>query len=82
MFQCDQKKLYQELDGVTTESEIRPDAQESCGFWSSIWEIPAERNRDVEWLDDVKGELCQYTAKEDVMLPVADVKKQLKNVLN
>ena len=82
MFQNDQKKFNQEMGGVTRERDIIPGALESCDSWSSIWDNPTEHNREIEWLDDVREELSQYTAQEDVIISVVDVKQQLKKVLN
>ena len=57
MFQYGQKKLYQELDGITLESDIRPDPQESCNFWRNICGNPTKYNREAEWLDSVREKL-------------------------
>ena len=59
MFEYDQKKLYKELygDSSRTDTNCMPDAEESCEFWSNIWDNPIEHNRDAEWLTDVRDEL-------------------------
>ena len=40
MFEYDQKKLYKELDADSsgTDTNCMPDAEESCEFWSNIWD--------------------------------------------
>ena len=50
IFEYDQKKLYEELDGDSSgrDTNCMPDAEESCEFWSNIWDNPIEHNRDVE----------------------------------
>ena len=82
MFQNDQKKFYQEMGGVTRERDIKPDPLESCDFWSNIWDNPTEHNQEEEWLDEVREDLSQHTAQEDVMISVLDVKQQLKKISN
>ena len=37
LFQQDQKRVYQKLNGKTEGSE-KPDTEESRRFWSNIWE--------------------------------------------
>ena len=43
MFQVDQKKVYQQLNGETKSSE-KPDANESKEFWSNIWDKEVKHN--------------------------------------
>ncbi|XP_063609949.1 uncharacterized protein LOC134783877 [Penaeus indicus] len=39
LFESNQKKLFEELDGVERETVV-PDAEESTRFWSDIWDKP------------------------------------------
>ena len=75
MFEYDQKNLYKELDGDSsgTATDCMPDAEESCEFWSNIWDNPIEHNRDAEWLTDVRDKLSQCSAQEDVKITEVDV---------
>ena len=59
-----QKKLYNEPggDSLGTDTNSMPDAEESCEFWSNIWDNHIEHNRDAEWLADVRDELGQCSA--------------------
>lgn len=57
MSQYDQRRLYQELDGVTNSGDFTPDAKENCDFWIGIWYNPAEHNQEAEWLADVEESL-------------------------
>ena len=84
LFEYDQKKLYKELDGDSsgTDTNCMPDAEESCEFWSNIWDNPIEDNRDAEWLTDVRDELSQCSAQEDVKISEVDMRRQLKKVAN
>ena len=68
MFEYDQEKLYKERDGDSSgpDTNCLPDAEESCNFWSNIWDNPIEHNRGAEWLTDVRDELSQCSAQEDV----------------
>ena len=82
MFQCDQKRLYQELKGETVNNDVSPHPEESCKFWSNIWDTPTEHNRDVDWLEEVKAELESCNVQENVTISEKDVKDQLKKVAN
>ena len=84
MFEYDHKKLYKELDGDSsgTDTDCMPDAEESCDFWSNIWDNPIEHNRHAEWLTDVRDELSQCSAQEDVKISEVDVRRQLEKVAN
>ena len=50
--------------------------------WSNIWDNPIEHNRGAEWLTDVRDELSQCSAQEDVKISEVDVRGQLKKVAN
>ena len=49
---------------------------------NNIWDNPIEHNRDAEWLTDVRDELSQCSAQEDVKISEVDVRRQLKKVAN
>ena len=57
LFQQDQKRVYQQLDGTCSSfSEVRPDAEESQRFWRDIWGKDVLHNENVEWLRVEKGQ--------------------------
>ena len=79
LFEYDQKKLYKG-NSSGTDTNCMPDAEESCEFWKNIWDNPIEHNRDGEWLTDVRDELSQCSAQEDVKISEVDMRRQLKKV--
>lgn len=55
MFQQNQKRKYQQLNGKVEASE-KPDTEEKRRFWSSIWCTEKTHNEDVEWLKELRSE--------------------------
>ena len=51
MFTVEQKKVYKELNGRTSGEGVIPDAEESKKFWSEIWSIEKEHNRQASARD-------------------------------
>lgn len=81
MFATEQKKVYKELKGRPSgESEI-PDAEESKKFWSEIWSIEKEYNRQAEWLQDLKREQS-IVNMGDMEITVLMVDKQSRKIPN
>ena len=50
IFDRDQKKIYAELNRNGIRSNDVPNAEEYTKFWSGIWGVRKEYNREVEWL--------------------------------
>ena len=49
----DQKKVYNEFNGQTGSSNGDiPNAEESKTFWSGIWSVGKEHNKEAKWLSD------------------------------
>ena len=57
LFNQDQKRFYQELNGTARNENVIPDADESKTFWSDIWSVGKEHNRSVEWLNNIKNDI-------------------------
>ena len=55
MFQQDQKRVYQQLNGKIESSE-KPDTEESRRFWSIIWGTGKSHNNHAEWLKELRSE--------------------------
>ena len=49
MFNVDQKKFYQELDGKCRQEKTIPDAEDCKTFWGSLWDSVTEHNDQAEW---------------------------------
>ena len=65
MFATEQKKVYNELNGVASGESLIADAEESKKFWSEIWSIEKEHNRQAEWLQDLKREQSSVNMGDD-----------------
>ena len=60
MFKGDQKKVYNEFSGQTGSSNRDiPNAEESRTFWSGIWSVEKEHNKEADWLSDLKEEMVK-----------------------
>ena len=55
LFQQDQKRVYQQLNGKIESSE-KPDTEESRRFWSNIWGTEKSHNKNAEWLKELRPE--------------------------
>ena len=53
LFETNQRRLYQELNGENTSETVATDAEQSKEFWSRIWEDPVTHNVSAEWLKDI-----------------------------
>ena len=83
VFQQDQKKVYQELNGLSrTKNEgVSPDAEDSKKFWSSIWGNEVQHNKNAEWLKELKEE-CGEANHVDMMITFASLTERAKKIPN
>ena len=60
LFKDNQKKVYNEVSGQTgsTNGDI-PNAGEIGTFWSGIWSVEKEHNKQAKWLSDLKEEMAK-----------------------
>ena len=85
LFRNNQSQLYKELNGTkngnsgTTET---PNATESREFWSKIWSVKKEHNRDAVWLDAARGAFEHGGRQDDVVLSVDDVQMGIRKMAN
>ena len=82
LFQSNQKRLFELLEGNERDDDVRPNEDEFLRFWSEIWDNPVRHNERAEWLNEVKKELHRVKKQEDIVLITDKVKKQLKKVNN
>ena len=54
LFHINQKQVYKELNGLAREEGSVPDSKESIKFWSNIWSVTKEHNKQAEWLQNCK----------------------------
>ena len=66
IFYLDKKKIYAELNGNAIRSNDVPSAEECTMFWSDIWEVRKEHNREAELLKDLKrGRVNERVLKKE-----------------
>ena len=57
IYQQDQKRVYQEMNGKPGRENVMPDTEKSVRFWFGIWDNDIQHNRRAEWLDDIRKEI-------------------------
>ena len=79
LFKVDQKKVYNKFNGQTGSSngDIR-NAEVSTTFWSGIWRVKKEHNKEVDWLSDLKEETVKLE-QQNVVIKEFKVKKMQQN---
>ena len=83
LFEVDQGRLYQELNGKERHGTLIPDIDEARSFWSSLWENPVEHNTQAEWLKEIKEEMMRLNRRqEDIEIDEVKLKEQLKRIPN
>ena len=54
IFDVDEKQIYAELNRNGIRLNDVPNAEECTKFWSDIWGVRKEHNREIEQLKDLK----------------------------
>ena len=81
LFQTNQKRLFERLEGIERRNGVRPDAEESITFWSSIWSKSVQHNEKAEWLEEVKNKVTGVEKQENVKITKEMVENQLRKTL-
>ena len=81
MFAVDRKKVLNELNGEARGQNVFPSAEESRKFWSEIWGIRKEHNRQAEWLNELKRRQ-NNVRMEEAEITTETVKSQSRKILN
>ena len=81
MFEQDQRKVYQEMNGKVGNRDVKPDAEKSKEFWSAIWGKEKQHKKDAEWLEELKKERGGLK-QENISITEALVKQQCKKMPN
>ena len=56
MFVQNQKRVYQQMDGIGKINSEKPNVDECKQFWSNIWDNEKEHERKAEWLMELRAE--------------------------
>ncbi|XP_065051764.1 uncharacterized protein LOC135681303 [Rhopilema esculentum] len=81
MFQYDQKKVYQQLQGKDKRENTTPDADESRKFWSNIWDNETQHNKKAKWLEELKNNKPNLS-QNDIEITTRMVNQQAKKIPN
>ena len=82
LFKVDQKKVYNKFNGQTGSSNGDiPHAEESRAFWSGIWSVEKEHNKEADWLSDLKEEMVKLE-QQNVVINEDKGKKQCNKMPN
>ena len=81
MFNLDQKRFYQQLNGNIRYEGIIPNAEESKTFWSDIWSKGQTHNNNAEWLRNLRADL-RNQQQEDMIVTKEMVAKQCTRMAN
>ena len=82
LFKVDQKKVCNEFNGQTRSSNRDiPNAEEIRTFWSGIWSVEKECNKEAKWLSNLKEEMVKLE-QQNVVINEDKVKKQCSKMPN
>ena len=82
MFETNQRRLFEEIEGMTREDGLTPDAEESKNLWNGIWGKSVDHNEGAEWLRDVDEQLADVEKQNDVKITVESVRKCIRKIAN
>ena len=82
MFETNQRRLFEEVEGMTREDGITPDAEEGKNLWNGIWGKSVDHNEGAEWLRDVEEQLADVEKQNDVKITVESVRKCIRKIAN
>ena len=74
LFESNQKRLFNELEGTQRKSVI-PGVEESRHFWRYIWDQAVMHREDIDWLKKVENELEELTVQDDMHIEIKKVRK-------
>ena len=83
LFRNNQKQLFNELSGnANSGTDEPPDAAESRKFWSEIWSVEMEHDREASWLGDIRKQMKDVQRMTDIVVDVEGVKKGIGRMSN
>ena len=83
LFQNNQKKLFEQLEGVERGNDESPEAEPTATFWKGIWEKDVKHNDEAEWIKEVDSEVERMSTKQnDLTITTEMLRKQSKKLSN
>ena len=79
--ECNQKRLFEELEGNEKSSDVMPVEEECQNIWGGIWEEKVKPNAEAECLQDLKNELDALRRQGEVKISAPMIKKQLRKIV-
>ena len=80
MFETNQKRRFEEMEGIERNNDFIPDAEESRELGNGIWGKSVKHNENAEWLKQLERDLNNVEKQDNVKITAASVKKQLKKM--
>ena len=81
LFQSNQAKFYEELDGSHREQNINPDRTQIKNFWEDIWGKDVSHNKDAEWIKELAEE-GEPVKQQDIKISTEKVKSRISRMGN
>ena len=82
MFQNNQRRLFEKLEGVERGDDAIPDAEESRKFWSNIWSKQVEHNTSAHWIQKIDDQTNKIAKQKEVKITVELIAKQARKLPN
>lgn len=79
MFNNNQRRFYQQLQGEDTMTSILPDKNETTTFWRDIWSNPVKHNSSAAWIREVGTSSIEM---EPMIITIEQLKKQVSKIKN
>nr|XP_054761414.1 uncharacterized protein LOC129267815 [Lytechinus pictus] len=78
LFENNQKRFYQEINGKMKDEVPPPDA--AIAFWSNIWSQPHNHNQEAMWLKTTKEECATIVAQDDLTINKGKLEKIIRKM--
>ena len=85
LFKNNQSQLYKELGGGecrTPNSKEVLKGAEARKFWSGIWNVDKQHDRNASWIVEVASKLAETKQQEEVVVQLVDVKEGIRKMAN
>ena len=80
LFQTNQKLLFEKIEGIERNNDIRPNALESKAFWSNIWSKDVEYNNEASWIKEIEQHVESVRKQADIKVTLHSLQLQLRKV--
>ncbi len=80
LFETDQKRFYQRIEGKEQERIPPPEPDAALEFWSSIWGRSHQHKHDAGWVKETENEYNEIDQQEDMEISTTTLKKVLQKI--